>query len=332
MEKKQRGYLIQFIFLLILIGFGLWREHSREREVRKSVFLMDTLVEINVSGRMRNLPAIVDSVIEMAENYEKQFSFYNEESLLGRINSLQERETEINEEFFELLTQGEKYYRLTGGRYDLTVGVLSEIWDIEAEKIPDSEEINSALALTGMDKIVYDKHQIKKPKGMKLNLGSIAKGYIVDKITEFLQARGVEQGLINAGGDLRFWGLGEILIGIQHPREARGETIDNIKVSDKAVVTSGDYERSYFVNGKRYHHIIDAQTGYPASECISSTVIAHNAETADALSTAAFLLPVAEAIEMVNSIDGAEVIIYYINEDRDIERQVSENAADYLEN
>ena len=169
------------------------------------------------------------------------------------------------------------------------------------------------------------------PAGMKLNFGSIAKGYIVDQVVEYLQAKGVSEMMVNAGGDIRIWGRGETLIGIQHPLLEHGAVIDKIQIADKAVVTSGDYERYFEQDGVKYHHIIDAVTGYPARECVSVTAIAEDAKIADALSTAAFLLPVAEAVKLADELEQGWVIIYHVDDAGNLVRSLSNGAEQYLE-
>jgi thiamine biosynthesis lipoprotein len=136
--------------------------------------------------------------------------------------------------------------------------------------------------------------------------------------------------LVNAGGNLYIKSAEPLLIGIQHPRAEHGTVIDEIRVNNMAVATSGDYERYFEQDGKRYHHIIDALTGYPADKCVSVTVICPDATTADALSTAAFVLTPEEAIKLAESIDGAALIIYYYK-DKELVRLTSSEAGKYLE-
>lgn len=334
MKKKKYGYIIQIIFLVLLICLGVWREQHRDHTAFHQVFMMDTVVEIEAHSQRKDIDALIDSCLYLGAEMEKELSYYNEgDGELARINNFPDNEAvRISDAMLSLLNVGKEFWQFSGGRYDLTIGRLSELWDMEKQIVPDSSAILSALKATGMEKLTLTGSDLRKPAGIKLNLGSIAKGYIVDMMVDYLKGHGVHSGMINAGGDLRLWGEGELLIGIQHPRRERGEVIDMVRVGGKSIVTSGDYERGFEKDGLRYHHILDATSGMPARECVSVTAIAIDAVTADALSTAAFVMPADEAVEMVNKIAGAEVIIYRETETGELQRILSNGAGEYLEN
>jgi len=153
--------------------------------------------------------------------------------------------------------------------------------------------------------------------GMKINLGSLAKGYIVDKVVEYLKQQNVISGFVNAGGDMRIFGRGKpFKIGIQHPRSESNEIIDVINVGNMSVVTSGDYERYFMKDGKRYHHIINPLTGYPSQNAISVTVISETALIADAYSTALFLLEPEQSLKLAEETDELEAVVYFIKDDK----------------
>ena len=331
MEKKKLGYIIQIIFVLILLAIGIWRQNTRIYSAHQSAFLMDTLFEIEIEGHNHELEAVLDSAFILAKFYEEKLSYYEEGSLISKINLSKGEKLNIDEDLYELLKTGNYFYENTEGRYDLSIGLLSDLWDIYQGLVPSEEKIQSALNFTGFNRIEFNQNQIILPEGMKINLGSIAKGYVVDKLAEYFTNQEITSYLINAGGDLRIKGLGKTLIGIQHPRKDHGEIIDKIFIDDKAVVTSGDYERYFEKDGNRYHHLLDARTGYPAKECISVTAIADNTMLADALSTAVFLMPVEKGLRLVENIDNAWVIIYYINDFGEINRKISKGAEQFLE-
>ena len=330
MEKKKFGYLIQIIFVVILIGIGLWSQRNRVYKSSQTAFIMDTFFEIEASGKLTDLDAVIDSAFSLARDYEHLLSYYDEGSLISAVNNSQGEKTHIDRDLNNILAKGRYFYQATGGKYDLSIGGLSDLWDITKARIPDEDEIAEALANTGFDRIVIEGDSIQVPSGMKLNLGSVAKGYIVDRVVDYLKSKGVSEILVNAGGDIRIWSSSETLIGIQHPRKERGELIDKIRIKDQAVVTSGDYERYFEIEGVRYHHILDALTGYPARECVSVTAIANDAETADALSTAAFVLPAQDAIKLADGLSNGWVIIYHL-EDGKLVKSVSSGTEEFLE-
>ncbi|MCF7911845.1 MAG: FAD:protein FMN transferase [Candidatus Cloacimonetes bacterium] len=331
MDKSRRGYLIQILFVIILIVIGIWSQKNRLYESNQTAFIMDTFFEIEASGRLPDLESVVDSAFALATEYEKEFSYYDESSILNSLNGLQGGSAPAGRDVLSILETGEYFYKATGGRYDLSIGRLSDLWDIDRGEVPDERAIAEALENTGFDKIIVTGNQVTVPAGEKLNFGSIAKGYIVDRVVDYLKNKGVSALLVNAGGDIRVWGTGETCIGIQHPLLSHGEVIDKIIIADKAVVTSGDYERYFEKDSIRYHHIIDAVTGYPARECVSVTAIADDAETADALSTAAFLMPVEAALKLADDLKGSWVIIYHQDEAGNLLRSLSSGAEKFLE-
>ncbi len=170
--------------------------------------------------------------------------------------------------------------------------------------------------MVGFDKVFLEDNYLTKPVGMKLNFGAIAKGFIVDKVMQELMEDSVTKILINAGGDLRVYDKKnrKINIGIKHPRGKLSDLIAKIKIENMAVVTSGDYEQFFEIGGKRYHHILSPKTGFPIANVFSVTVIAPNTTIADALSTALFLIPPEEGIELLNNYPNSAAIIYYQKE------------------
>jgi len=330
MDKKKFGYSIQIIFVVILIGIGLWSQRNRVNERKQTTFIMDTFFEIEASGRIPDLDAVIDSAFALARDYEQLLSYYDDGSLISAVNNSQGEKIYIDSTLKEILVKGTYFYQATDGKYDLSIGRLSDLWDITKAEIPDEKDITEALEHTGLDRIIVEGDSILIPAGMKLNLGSIAKGYIVDRVIDFLISKGVSEMMVNAGGDIRIWGGDGMLIGIQHPQKDHGEIIDKIRIKNQAVVTSGDYERYFEVDGVRYHHILNALTGYPARECVSVTAIANDAETADALSTAAFVLPVPEAIKLADGLSNGWVIIYHMDDNKLI-RSVSAGAEEFME-
>ncbi len=154
-----------------------------------------------------------------------------------------------------------------------------------------------------------------------LTFGSIAKGFIIDKVVEFLQENGVTSGIVNAGGDIKMFGQKKPLkVGIKHPRKEGMATIDILNLQNTSVVTTGDYERYFIKKGKRYHHIINPKTGYPSDTIISITVIHPSSLMADTYSTGLFLLSPEEAIKVADSIENLAIIIYFMKDDEIVKK------------
>jgi len=221
----------------------------------------------------------------------------------------------VPKELFDLVARGVELGRLTGGAFDLTYAAVGELWDFKQRPpiVPETEAVRAALERVGYDQLVLDPaaFTIDLPAGMRIGLGGIAKGYGVDRAMAVLLERGVEHGMVNAGGDLKALGnkLGEPWeIAIRHPRD-RERVLALLPVSNVCVVTSGDYERFFEHEGRRYHHILDPRTGYPSTGCMSATVTAPDAALADALATSLCVLGVEQGLELVESLPRVEAIL-----------------------
>ncbi|MDY6915548.1 MAG: FAD:protein FMN transferase, partial [Candidatus Cloacimonadota bacterium] len=310
MKKKD---IISLFILFGVIAFAGYRFYNRFHSYEDSRFLMDTIVTLKLEDDNCELESVADSAFSLIRNLDDKLSFYGS-GLISDINNSNISEFNMDNDLYQLLLISQQLYETTRGKYDVTIGTVSELWNFNTGKIPAPDSIAAHLKIVGFDKLEFNKKNLYKPNGMKLNLGSLAKGYIVDKIVDFLKKNNIERGIVNAGGDMRLFGYSHKMpIGIQHPRN-RNEIIATLDIKNKAIVTSGDYERFFIKDKKRYHHILDATTGYPSHQAISVTVLANKAVWADALSTAIFLLPPKKGIEIINSLPNTEAIIYYEKE------------------
>ncbi len=307
MKRKE---LLQLLLLVAIIVFAAWRFMTRSYEIKDSQILLDTFVEVSIKTSDKNAKALIDSTFNLMRDYEKRLSYFKDGSEIVEMNSSEDTQFLLSPDVQEMMTLGATLYTKTDSLYDLSIGVLSDLWDFEKKIVPDSSAIADAQSHVGFDKLSLDGTNLTRPVGMKINLGSVAKGYIIDRAVEYLISKGVLSGFINAGGDIRYFGdTGKMRVGIRHPREMDG-IIAVLNLEECAVVTSGDYERFFMQDSVRYHHIINPKTGFPAQNTISVTVIAPNATLADALSTAMFLLKPEKAIELAKSFPGVNAIIY----------------------
>jgi thiamine biosynthesis lipoprotein len=207
----------------------------------------------------------------------------------------------------------------SGGLFDITFEVMHGLWrfdeDLEAE-VPDASAVAERRKLIGYHHVHVDRDRstvfLDEPTS-KINLGGIAKGYAIDRAAEILLGAGVQDFLAQAGGDLYVHGRrtdgSPWTAGVRDPRGPEGSYFARMPVLDHAFSTAGDYERSYIVEGKRYHHIIDPRTGYPATASRSVTIWAKDALTADALDDAVFILGPSKGLELVESLDDVGAII-----------------------
>jgi len=328
MKKRD---VINLILLAMVLIAGYILHINKTYTHERTAFKLDTVVEIKVISKLKNIDTLLDSVFTMIDEYEMLLSFHKENSQLQTINLSEEENFSIPTQYYEILQVSEQVYLNSDSLFDISIGTLTEIWDFDNEIIPEEKEIHEAERYIGFNKITYSETEMYKPYGMKLNFGGIAKGYIIDKVTDFLNRESLISGIINIGGDIRLFGQEKPLkVGIQHPRGERNEITGILKVKNEAIVTSGDYERFFISAGKRYHHIIDPLTGYPALKNVSVTVIAETAVIADAYSTAIFMMEREKAIQLANSIEGMEVLVLYLEND-ELKKLGSNNIDLYLE-
>ncbi len=265
-------------------------------------------------------PALMEKCWTEAGRLEGVFSRYIPGSEVNRINRSADRQpVVVSEEMMAVLAKAIEISRLTGGAFDVTVGPLMEIWGFFPEKtgrLPSDREVEAALSRCGWQKIELDRTartvRFLAP-GLELDLGGLAKGYVVDRLSALLISEGVKSGLINAGGDIYCLGRkpdGQPWrIGMEHPRK-EGEVLTVLELEDRAVATSGDY-RNYFIRSrKRYSHIIDPRTGRPASSgVVESSVLAPDCMTADALATALFVMGAEDGPALLGHVEGVDGVV-----------------------
>jgi thiamine biosynthesis lipoprotein ApbE len=309
--KKIFLYLLFFIFL---------SGCSRPLLFKETRILMDTLAEISCfsSDKAIALKAMKEAFKEM-ERIEKFFSRYNETSEFSKINSLAgTEEMVIGSELFKIIERSIYYSRLSEGSFDITVAPLVDIWS-RAKKdysMPDAEVIEAALEHVGYKNIIMDEKRLSirfSDKDTKIDMGGIVKGYAVDMAREILLSYDIENALVNIGGNIFAMGSPpgkkDWQIGIRDPRD-KDNIVYRLNLKDMAVSTSGDYERFFVLNGRRFSHIIDPKAGRPAEGIMSVTIVSDSAEASDALSTSVFVMGIEKGLRLIKSLEQAAVFIF----------------------
>jgi thiamine biosynthesis lipoprotein len=227
---------------------------------------------------------------------EHKYSRYRPDSLLSRINTAagQPQPVPIDEETAGLLQLGGQLHHASQGRFDLTSGVLRRAWDFKRGLLPKQAKLDELLPLVGWHRAEFDDRQVRLPiEGMELDLGGIGKEYAADRAAERCQAMGMVGGFVDLGGDIRVIGPRADgtgwRLGIRDPREEH-KLLGELTLAHGALATSGDYERGFDVDGRRYGHLLDARTGWPVNHWSSVSVAAPNALAAGALATLGMLL------------------------------------------
>jgi len=254
-------------------------------------------------GTLNTIRAYGDAPADALERAEKRvlelddaLSVFKPESDIARLNAAAgQKSVRVGKDALQLLAAAKRFSRLTGGAFSVTTRPLSALWSLHAGRgtVPDRTQVERALELADDEGIILneaDKTAMLARRGQAADLGGIAKGYAADEVRRILSEGGVTDAMINLGGTVCIVGHGRS-IGIQHPDRCTGIPMGKLTLQDRAIVTSGDYERYYEVDGVRYHHILDPKTGFPAQSGLHSvSVIGEDATALDALSTAIFVL------------------------------------------
>lgn len=289
------GWILLAATVVAAFGGLGWRTQSSR--FTGSELAMDTLITVTVYGR--GAEAHGQEALAEFRRVDRLLSAYRPESDIGRVNTAAGRvPVKVSRETLNLVSLSLEYGALSGGRFDPTVGPLVRLWGIGKVRAtpPAAAQVAVAQRLVDYRRVVVDSvgSRLYLPlKGMALDLGGVAKGYAAQRAAELLRRRGVRSGLIDAGGNIvalgtrpdgRPW-----RVAVRHPRKER-TLLGVLSVVDRSVVTSGDYERYFESGGRRYHHLLDPSTGYPAQGLESATVVGSSSTVADILSTAVFVL------------------------------------------
>lgn len=287
-------------------------------------FYFDTVVEISICCCINKGNDILNKSFDLCKYYEELLSKTKKGSDIYNVNNSGIDGFDVNDETLNIIKRSIYYSELSHGKFDISIQPLLMLWNFKNEKkiIPNQKDIDGRLKLVNYRDVLVDRNHIKlRKKGMSIDLGGIAKGYIANKIKEYLISEGINSGIINLGGNVLCIGKkdnGEnFKIGIQKPFSDRGEILGVLEVCDKSVVSSGIYERFFEKEDKIYHHIINPKNGKPfESDLAQVTIISADSMDGDALSTIALSLGEEEGIKLINSIEGVEGI--FINKNGNI--------------
>ena len=290
--------------------------------LRATLFAMDTVVELTVAApddvTARRAISEAERTIESIQAWG---SADDPASETAKINSVAEGfDSDVSADLVETLRIALDVAASSDGAFDPTVRPLVELWDFSGESsfVPTDEELAKLLPLVNYRQVMLDENGLTLPAGCRLDLGGVAKGYIVDQALLVMQSNGATAGLVSAGGDVAGFGErlngGAWVIGIQHPRLWE-QLYGTLPLSNAAVATSGDYERYFELDGVRYHHLLDPATGYPARGLTSVTILAPTCAEADAWATAIFVLGLEAGLALLEQQPELEGLLLYETED-----------------
>lgn len=290
--------------------------------ISKTGIYFDTVISIDIYDS--NNTSLLEQCFEYCKEFEETVSRTIETSEIYRLNHANGNPVEVSDVTLELLQKGVEYGDLTNGKFDITVAPLSELWDFKNNTgtVPNEQDIKEALSHVNYKNIVIDGNMVSlsDPKAA-IDLGGIAKGYMADRLKEYLMKEGIESALINLGGNILAIGSKPdgtpFNLGIQKPFEKQGVTITSVKTVDSSVVSSGVYERYFKIDDVLYHHILNPETGFPYdNELLGVTILSEKSVDGDALSTSCFALGLEDGMNLIQSLDDVEAI--FITEDYEL--------------
>ena len=302
-----------FVFLLVT-QLGLAQQiFKKTQSLLGSPFEITVVAKDTVEGDY--FTALDINEVKRIENLISDWIPTTQISLVNQNAGIQP--VKVDQEVYDLVERAIKISKLTSGAFDISYASMDKIWKFDGsmKEMPSEDAIKKSVEKVGYQNIILnpkDTTIFLKYRGMKLGLGGIGQGYIADKIKVLLQVKGCESGLVNVSGDINTWGKqpdGQSwTVGIVNPMN-KNKVFATFPLDDSAVETSGSYEKFVTFNGKRYSHIIDPRTGYPASGIVSVSVFAKQTEIADALATGIFVLGVEVGLDLINQLNGIGCII-----------------------
>ncbi|MEX0291339.1 MAG: FAD:protein FMN transferase [Flavobacteriaceae bacterium] len=306
--------------LILFLSFTAAQAQERDHiTVRRALSLMGSPFEITVVAQNEEIGYInIEEAAAEIKRIEKLISSWDSESETSKINkNAGIRPVKVSLELFKLIERSVQISEITYGAFDISYASLDKLWrfDGSMEYLPSAAEVEKSLSKVGYRNIVLNSNETTvflKEKGMKIAFGAIGKGYAADKAKELLVSKQVPAGMINAAGDITTWGTkasGEKwLIGVDNPKD-QGLFFSWIPLVESSVAITGNHSAYVTFNGKRYSHIINPKTGYPAMGLKKVTVLSKSAEFCDALSTAIYIMGKKLGLALVNQLDGTEVVI-----------------------
>ena len=316
---------------------------SEIKLLKQTRMIMGTFAEVSIySHDEKTAGNAIEEALNEMERMDRIMSNYKNDSELAKVNKKAAKSpVPCNAELLEVIERSQYYSEMSGGAFDITVSPMVALWGFFSEKghVPPEKEIEKLLPAISYKNLVINKSTDPKKPGTvlfkntktQIDLGGIGKGYAVDKALEVIKKYGINNGCINLGGNIYVLGTppgkNAWKIGVQHPRDGN-EILGYLELKNEATATSGDYERFFEFNGKRYSHIINPQTGIPVCGTIAVTIVAPTGTEVDTLSTSVFVLGREKGMELIKKIPNADAMIAYEEKDGKISMDMTEGFKD----
>ena len=325
---KKRAILYAMAMVLLLCGgCSAEKELSKLSEIG---FYLDTVITLTA---YTDNDQILKDAMEECGRYEQMLSRTIEGSDVWRINHADGNPAEVSDDTVAILRCAAEISEKSDGAFDITIAPASTMWDFTSgnAELPDAEALAAAASMVDYSKITVEGNTVTLPKGMMIDLGGIAKGYIADRVKAYLEERGVKHAILSFGGNIVAIGKKpdgtDWKVGIQDIDKPTGEYMLVAANRGGSTVTSGIYERGFEVDGIRYHHLLNPKTGWPEqNELASVTILSDSSMEGDALATAAFILGREKGLKLIESMPGVEAVFI----DRDRKVTYSSGAGDFI--
>ncbi len=328
MVRKWFACLVIIVMMMNTAACGVQKKARYEAEF---LILFNTITRIVAYANSKEEFSEYSQLIyDELKVYHELYDIYNDYEGINNIKTINDhagiKPIQVDQKIIDMLLFSKEQYILTKGRVNIAFGAVLKIWhkyrtegveDFENAKLPPMERLLEANQHTDIDKIIINEAEstvFLSDPDMSLDVGAIAKGYAAQRVAEKVREAGLRSGVISVGGNVctigrkpdgnKPWN-----VGVQNPNKEEGSAnLMTLNLTDLSLVTSGNYERYYTVNGERYHHIIDTATLMPSEYFTSVTIICQDSGLADALSTAVFNMPFEEGEALINSMEGAEAV------------------------
>lgn len=305
--------IVYFVVLAAVAAAALFFAVTNEEKC--DFFAMDTLISVKVEGlECKSGSEEIQKLINSLDS--EMLSRFSESSELGKINS--QAQSKPDKKILGYLEKLFEVCRLSDGKYDITLGAVSDLWSFtDSPRVPAENELANALSHTGYEKIEINEGTLTRTDAETvIDLGSAGKGIALDETKELLREKSIRSAVVSVGGSVLLYGKGSFTVGVRDPFGDAGRSVLTLKLGEGCVSTSGSYERRFEQDGKSYHHILDPDTGMPAENgLVSVTVISDSGLLSDALSTACFVLGIDDGSALAEKL-GCEAI--FITEDKKI--------------
>jgi thiamine biosynthesis lipoprotein len=271
-----------------------------------------------VASSKESAEAYIDTAIAEVTRIENLISDWKQDTQISEVNrNAGIKPIKVDKEVFDLAERALQFSKITDGAFDISFAAMDRIWKFDGSmtQMPSPEAIKKSVEKVGYKNIILDREKqtiFLKKEGMKIGFGALGEGYAADRVREMMLARGVPAGIVNGSGDMNTWGTQPDgkpwTVGITNPMD-KNKTYAIVPLKESAVVTSGSYEKFVVFNGKRYAHIINPVTGYPATGLCSVTVFGASAEMANGFSTSVMVLGKDVGLNLINQIPGLSCIV-----------------------